>query len=247
MTVVSFVDYTPVARFDENPWTDARIEGSDTADGPWAALETIALDPVDPDPANPQTRNLTTEEATDETWFRVVFVDADGDESATDPVRFPTPNAALRPALREVGAIIRAYTRSDASGGTAGTFTDNTSPTAAEVQEDITNATAEVALRLPDDLAGLDEEIVPFARRLAAIRAAMYVIISLQSDQDSSEDSAYDRLKGLYDDGWGILENKLQQTGKGGVKVGSVALTSPFSGTDELSLLDFDPFPPVSS
>lgn len=157
------------------------------------------------------------------------------------------PGGALRPELTEVGAIIRAYTKSDASGGDLGTFDESTNPTADQVEGFITDAVSEVTLRLPDDLDGLDDEIVPFARRLAAIRAAMFVIISLQSDQDTSEDSAYNRLKDLYDEGWGTLENKLQQTGKGGVTVGSVPLTSPFSDAGELSRLDFDPFPPVSS
>lgn len=87
MSVVTFTGYTPAPRFDGNPWTDARIEGAATSTGPWTAIETIALSPVDADPENPQVRNFTTEAATGlEAWFRVVFIDDDGDESLTDPV-----------------------------------------------------------------------------------------------------------------------------------------------------------------
>lgn len=227
MTVVTFTDYTPVARYDDLPWTQARIEGSDSQDGPWSTIETIALDPVDSDPSEPATRDFTTEEATDETWFRIVFVDADGDESVTEAIRQALIPAGLRPTLRDVAAVIGAYTRSDASGGPAGTFDDTTNPTADQVEDFITHATTELALKLPDELG---DEVQPFARRLAAIRAAMFVIVSLQSDEDTSEDSAYNRLKEMFDSGWAALQAEIPGKTGAGVSVGSVALKSPFTG-----------------
>lgn len=88
MTVVTLTDYEPNERFDANPWTQARVEGATAAEGPFTAIETIDLDPVDSDPTNPATRNFTTTQATTESWFRVVFIDADGNEDATEPVSF---------------------------------------------------------------------------------------------------------------------------------------------------------------
>lgn len=88
--VITFENYLPSARYDATPWTEADIEESTTADGPWTLLETIALSPVDADPANPAYRDFTTELASDDEdlWYRIVFKDATGDESqATTPVQ----------------------------------------------------------------------------------------------------------------------------------------------------------------
>ncbi len=78
--VVSFIDYTPAARFDEIPWTLARIEEGAADDGPWTEIDDITLDPVDPDPAVPESRNFTTANASDTPalWYRVTFIDGDG-------------------------------------------------------------------------------------------------------------------------------------------------------------------------
>ncbi len=75
--VVSLVDYTPAPRFDEIPWTFARIEESDAADGTWAQIDELPLDPVDPDPAEPASRDFTTSLASDTPalWYRIIFAD----------------------------------------------------------------------------------------------------------------------------------------------------------------------------
>lgn len=91
MTVISLADYQPSERYDSVAWTSARIEGANTSSGPWATVETITLSPVESDPANPRTRNFTTAEAdSTQVWFRVVFIDDDGNEEFTDatPVGF---------------------------------------------------------------------------------------------------------------------------------------------------------------
>lgn len=87
--VVSFERYRPVARYDGIPWTQVRIEEAATEDGTYAEIETIALSPVDSDPSDPDARSFTTELANDgELWYRIVFVDGNGDESApTDPIQ----------------------------------------------------------------------------------------------------------------------------------------------------------------
>lgn len=98
--VVSFVDYRPPVRFDGNPWTNVRIEEAATWDGSYAALETLALDPVDVDPTEPALRSFTTQLGTAlDYWYRIAFVDADGDESQ---VTVPVQNraTALTPSVR---------------------------------------------------------------------------------------------------------------------------------------------------
>lgn len=87
--VVSFEDYTPSARFDELPWTEAQVQEGASETGPWTTIDTIALDPVDSDPSDPQARSFTTENGTDyDLWYRVIFADADGDTlQPTTPVQ----------------------------------------------------------------------------------------------------------------------------------------------------------------
>jgi hypothetical protein len=88
MAVASLSGYTPKRRFDQRPWTAARIEAAAAGDGPWTEVETFQFDTPDPDPSNPQVRSFTTEllDATAASWLRVVFLDADGDQDATDPL-----------------------------------------------------------------------------------------------------------------------------------------------------------------
>lgn len=87
--VITFVDYTPPRRFDSVAWTDVRIEEALTATGAYTALETITFATPDPDPENPQARDFTTELGTDVgLWYRVIFLDATGDESLpTTPIQ----------------------------------------------------------------------------------------------------------------------------------------------------------------
>lgn len=118
--VVSFVDYRPPVRFDSNPWASVRIEEAASWDGSYAELETLALDPVDVDPAEPALRSFTTQLGTAlDYWYRIAFVDADGDESQ---VTVPVQNSALAetPAVRayattdELARILRLRQPSDA-------------------------------------------------------------------------------------------------------------------------------------
>lgn len=108
MQVVSFVDYTPAARFDGDPWTEVDVEESDDpfADTPvWTVLETIPLSPVDADPENPATRSFTTTLANDgELWYRLVFRDGDGDEQAPT---LPVQNALAGPTYSTVDELAR--------------------------------------------------------------------------------------------------------------------------------------------
>lgn len=74
---VSFTGYTPPARYDLVPWTDAQIEEAATEDGSYAVIDTVSLGVVDPDPSAPAARNFTTILGSDnDLWYRVVFLDA---------------------------------------------------------------------------------------------------------------------------------------------------------------------------
>lgn len=88
MSVASLSGYSPKRRYDRRPWIAARIEGAATTDGPWTEVETFTFDAPDPDPSEPQARSFTTEQvdADTTTWLRVVFLDGDGDQDATDPL-----------------------------------------------------------------------------------------------------------------------------------------------------------------
>ncbi len=77
-TVLTFPPYTPPARNDNEPWTEALVQQADTSDGTYALIDTLTLDPVDIDTTQPQTRHLATYEADDSPgkWYRIIWQDA---------------------------------------------------------------------------------------------------------------------------------------------------------------------------
>jgi len=87
MSIVSFEDYTPPARFDSVPWSDVQIEESDTTtlsgDTIWTQIDSLSLSPLDVDPADPQSRSFTTSlaSATPDLWYRIIFVDGSSNVS----------------------------------------------------------------------------------------------------------------------------------------------------------------------
>jgi hypothetical protein len=90
---VSFVGYTPPARYDATPWTDVQIEEAATEDGTYALIDTLSLGTPDPDPSNPASRNFTTANGTAaDQWYRVIFVDA---VSTTSEPSEPIQNSPL--------------------------------------------------------------------------------------------------------------------------------------------------------
>lgn len=116
--VVTFERVTPVARYDGDPWTHARIEESDASDGTYAEIDTIDLSTltggIDSDPSDPAARNLTTANGTElEQWYRIVFVDGDDNESApTSPIQ-NTTSAAAYATVDEFFRIIKIRNPSD--------------------------------------------------------------------------------------------------------------------------------------
>ena len=105
---VSFVGYTPPARFDAVPWTDAQIEEAAASDGTYAIIDTVSLGTPDVDPANPASRNFTTPNGTaPDLWYRVVFLDASLVTSEpTTPVH-NTPDAVPFASADELARILK--------------------------------------------------------------------------------------------------------------------------------------------
>jgi hypothetical protein len=121
--VISFQGYTPPARFDSNPWTEARVEEGLTETGSWSLIDTLVLDPVDADPTQPQIRNLTTENASDTTglWYRIIFADALGGTSLpTEPIQnlLPSPTSRDLCTLADVLRYIPGYDSNDPTDAT---------------------------------------------------------------------------------------------------------------------------------
>jgi hypothetical protein len=119
MGVITLENFTPTARYDGLPWTEARIQEAATADAvdaDWTTIDTITLSPVDADPENPATRNFTTENASDTAglWYRILFVDANGDELLpTVPVQNVTPIVAYA-TVTELARILKIRDPTDA-------------------------------------------------------------------------------------------------------------------------------------
>jgi hypothetical protein len=107
--VVTLEGFRPSPRYDSLAWTQARIEEGTASVGPWVTLETQNLSPVDADPTNPATRNFTTELAGDgELWYRIVFVDADGDiGQPTYPVQNAAPTRPVYASTSELARLLR--------------------------------------------------------------------------------------------------------------------------------------------
>jgi hypothetical protein len=115
MTVVSFQDYTPPARFDSVPWTDAQIEESDAVDGTWTVIDTVPLTVIDADPANPALQSFTTTLGTaPDLWYRVSFLD--GASGISEPTLPALNSTAGQPyaSVSELARILKIRTPSAA-------------------------------------------------------------------------------------------------------------------------------------
>jgi len=112
--VVSLEDFRPSPRYDSGtvaatPWTQARIEEGTASAGPWVTLETQDLSPVDADPKNPAYRNFTTQLGTGaDLWYRVVFLDADGDVGLpTYPIQNVADDRPVYASADELARLLR--------------------------------------------------------------------------------------------------------------------------------------------
>jgi hypothetical protein len=202
--IVTLTDYTPAARYDGEPWTQARLEEAASRAGTYTPLETFTLDPVDADPEAPAARSFTSDLATLEAgWYRIVWLDEDGHNQATEPVL----NAPFRPSVADVARQISA--RTVANGGQQGTFTTATRPTATAVEGHIDDAAAvvlgKVGLQLPNGVWSI-------VRTVIAVRAAMLI----ERGADDFNEARYDRLRDDYKDRLAELTEATQEAEAGG-------------------------------
>jgi hypothetical protein len=218
--LVSIEDVTPPARADERPWTNAVLSEGQEIGGPWNEIATFVLSPVDDDPARPQARAFSTDQALLTLgWYRLVFSDETGGSYAMNPVSlFPK---VFAPTVADVALLVLARTVDD-SGKRRGTFTPETTPTAAEVQHFIVKAVATISA-VATLTADSEPQLILQARNLAAVYAAMLVELSYEP---GNEDSAYDRLLGLYEKGLGELLEALPDTNATQKGIYSLRLTS---------------------
>lgn len=197
MTVVTFVDYQPLARFDADPWIKAKIYEAATEAGVYTLIETITFVDPDVDSSNPKARSFTTDVATLEAgWYQVIFEDASADTSPTAPIHnLPSLDAAFYPLVSDVGAILRARTKS-ATGAELGTFTAETRPTYDQTVRLIASASKDVLNAVDDDI---PVRLYNDAQDVIALGAALLVELSYFPEQVASGRSPYDQLKELYD------------------------------------------------
>lgn len=192
--VVTFEDYVPVPRYDGLPWIQAKIEESASPDTGWTQIELLALSPLDPDPTNPLPRTFTTENASlEQGWYKITFLDADGDMQPTAPVWNSPDIANYVPTTRDVARLLRVRTV-DNTGDQQGEFTANTTPKEEEVDDLI--AAAKDELLAPVGL------VIPFTlhaslAHMVVIKTAMLIELGYYPEQIRSNKSPYPELYAL--------------------------------------------------
>lgn len=102
---------------------------------------------------------------------------------------------AYRPTTDDVAAVLNAYTRGEYDGVGPGTFTADTTPTATQVEALIAHTLPLVAARLGETI---PEALLPVAKSVATLRAAMAVVRSLLRQSDGNEKDLYDTLRQEY-------------------------------------------------
>jgi hypothetical protein len=226
--VVTFEDFTPIPRYDGNPWASIMIEEAPASNGPWTVLETQAISPIDTDPEHPATRDFTTELATlDAGWYRLTFIDQTGDQQLpTDPIHnVPDVTAPYLPSVGEVANLIAARTK-DQFGNELGTFGPNTRPTDNKVLEIIDQAADDVTTILDTDI---PESMYEYAEQAIAVKAAAIIERAYYAEQINNNRSPYPQLLEEYEWLVGTPENP-------GWIIKSLQREEQETGTPELSL-----------
>lgn len=214
MTVVSFPSTTPPARFDNNPWTQARIQEATSSIGPWTTIETKSLSPADTDPSHPIERQLTTELATlVEGWYRIIFVDATADESQpTSAIQnVISVLSEIRPSVAKLSSLMRARTEGEFAN--QGVFNDQTVPTADEADDLIDDATDLVLIKLGPNI---PFDLTRQASKAVLFKAAALVELTYTPEQATDDNSAYARYQAQYDETMAALITAMNKDTPGG-------------------------------
>jgi hypothetical protein len=125
----------------------------------------------------------------------------------SDPI--PDP---LRPSVDDVALLLRARTK-DSEGREVGTFTEDTRPTADDVEAQIDAALGLVTVRLP---ATIPDRWQGAVSSLVAYRAALRIEKSYFPEQVHSDRSPYDELREEYNDDLTALLEALAGAGDAG-------------------------------
>jgi hypothetical protein len=133
----------------------------------------------------------------------------------------------------DVAVLLRARTYADGvgeseAGEEVGEFTADTKPTGDQVRGMIQQAATEVRARIGQE--PMDEALVAFAEGVVALRAAMTVELSYRPEETNSEDSIYDKLKELYEEGLASLVASLPDTSSTGKGFYSLRTRSDVAG-----------------
>lgn len=193
--------YTPPERTVLH-WMTAHIEEAATPTDT-AAVDIsgqITLSPAITDPEDPPTYDFETNEATLSVgWYRIVWRDSDGVDQPTSwvPLRNLSPYA---PTVGDVASILRARTIEN-GGNPIDTFTDQTNPTAQQVQQTIILFAPLVLARLGrlDNLGCANsEDLRAAATSVAAQRVALEVEASYWPEE-IGEAASFDLRRQMLD------------------------------------------------
>lgn len=200
--------YTPPER-DVTHWTQYRIEEAVTPSDVDATTikGPTTLVPAITDPTDPPTYNVETSNAALATgWYRLVWIDANGDTQPTPwvPLRNLSPYA---PTVGDVSTIL--YSRLVEAGGERVTsFTDQTRPTAQEVQQLIIMHAPLIFARLGrlDNLhCSNAEDLRAAATAIAAQRVALEVEAAFWPEEFGEFANPADRRAALDADVTGLV------------------------------------------
>lgn len=204
---------TPIKADATDPkWVNVRIEEALLEAGPWSTVDTQVLDPLPLNPSVVARFNLTFLSINAVAWYRLVWIDQNGDESTpTAPVYddgTPSTEYPWLPTVGEVALHVRARTRTR-GGAQVGTFTNETAITSTEVQ----NLIVQAAERMGGKLGTVPETLYSAASSAAAVMAAMFLELSYFPEQINSDRSSYRELKKLLDED---LASLIEAMGSGG-------------------------------
>lgn len=149
--------------------------------------------------------------------------------------------ATFKPSVAEVAALIRARTKIP-GGGEAGTFNENTRPTATEVEAIIDQAVDHVAAAIGGE--PCNAQLVQSSTAAASLLAAVIIETSYWPEQAESRGSAAARLEKLFDTRMKALTAAVAEEcggqGTGGSEDGNSGAVAAGSFSDGLPLIGRD-------
>lgn len=140
--------------------------------------------------------------------------------------------ADILPTLDAIGAKIKSYTR-DADGNLVGTFTDETTPTAAEATREAELAARFVSARVGSPSIEWDDDLLELARGAVASRAALLIALGSWGDESSPEDVRVDQLGRISREEIRALVAASKDNLPGGIRFHSIPQRNRDSDPDE--------------